>query len=74
LSPEPGACVELGSGQSVVYTFLSPENGSYGVVTQAPEDPAPESFDFGPPLNPPALVIQPGPGTAYPGPMNPPQG
>jgi len=70
LSPKPGARVELGSGQTLSYTFAVASSGAFGVITQAPEDPAPESFDFGQPADPPVLVIQPGQGTAFPGPTN----
>jgi hypothetical protein len=71
LSPTPGARVDLPSGHSLTYTFAAPAPSAYGVVTQAPEDPAPGSFDFGPPAEPPVLVIQPGNGLPYPGPVNP---
>jgi len=74
LSPKPGARVELGFGQTLNYTFAVAASGTFGVITQAPEDPAPESFDFGEPADPPVLVIQPGQGTAFPVPTNSPQG
>jgi len=74
LSPKPGARVELAFGQTLIYSFTTPGNGSYGVITQAPEDPVPESFDFGSASVPPSLVIQPGQGTNFPGPRNSPQG
>lgn len=71
LSPEPGARVELGFGQKLTYTFAGSAAGTFGVITQAPEDPAPESFDFGKASDPPILVIQPGSGVPFPGPANP---
>lgn len=74
LSPKPGVKVDLPFGHSLTYTFETPGEGAYGVITQATEDPAPESFNFGPPSAPPVLVIQPGQGFGFPVPVNPPQG
>jgi plastocyanin len=47
LSPKPGARVDLAAGKSVTYTFSSANAGSYGVIAEAPKDPAPTRFDFG---------------------------
>jgi hypothetical protein len=66
LSPKPGARVELAFDQKLVYTFGGAVHGTFGVITQAPGDPAPESFDFGKPSDPPILVIQPGSGVDFP--------
>jgi len=70
LSPKPGVQVHLTFGHALTYTFEAPALGAYGVITQAPGDPAPEFFNFGEPATPPALVIQPGKGLAFPGPTN----
>ena len=63
LSPTPRAPLDLKSGKSATFTFahtISP--GSYGLITQAPGDSAPQTFDFGAASTPPVLVIQPGSG------------
>jgi len=70
LSPKPGNPVHLSFGHALTYTFEASVPGAYGVITQAPEDPAPESFNFGEPPAPPVLVIQPGKGTNFGGPTN----
>ena len=72
LSPNPGASAKLPSGQSVTYAFTQAGPGSYEVITQAPESPAPKFFDVGAPSNPPVLAIRPGSDLAFPGPINPP--
>jgi len=72
LSPKPGARVDLEADKSVIYTFSTSGPGVYGVIAEAPEDPAPTRFDFGSPSNPPVLVIRSGKGTDYPVPSNPP--
>ena len=69
LSPKPGARVDLAPGKAVAYAFASAGAGVYGVITQAPEVPPPGSFDFGAPSNPPVLVIQPGQGGDFGGPI-----
>ena len=74
LSPKPGARVDLAFDHSLTYTFAAPGHGAYGVITQAPEDPSPESFDFGLASTPPVLVVRPGQGTNFPAPTNSPQG
>ena len=71
LSPKPGVRVDVASGQTLTYSFVTPAPGAYGVITQAPEDPAPESYDFGKPTDPPVLVIQPGKGVDFPSPSDP---
>ncbi len=71
LTPSPSSPVSLASGASVTYTFGSPSGQAYGVIVQAPGDPAPTDFDFGPPADPPLLVIQPGGGSSFPGPVQP---
>lgn len=74
LSPAPGPRVELAFGEALTYTFAPPGQSAYGVITQAPEAPAPETFDFGSPSDPPSLVIQVGAGVNYGGPTNSPIG
>jgi len=74
LSPRPDSRVSLASGKTLIYKFAAAAPGSYGVITQAPEDPAPKSYDFGVATNPPVLAIQPGQGLDFPGPDNGPQG
>jgi len=71
LTPAPSSPVSLASGASVTYTFGSPSGQAYGVIVQTPGDPAPTDFDFGPPADPPLLVIQPGEGSSFPGPTQP---
>jgi hypothetical protein len=71
LAPVPISPVSLPSGASVTYTFETPSGQTYGVIVQAPGDPAPMDFDFGPPADPPMLVIQPGGGSSFPGPVQP---
>jgi hypothetical protein len=71
LTPPPSSPVSLASGASVTYTFEAPSGQAYGVIVQAPGDPAPTDFDFGPPADPPMLVIQPGEGSSFPGPVQP---
>ncbi|MGA2049686.1 MAG: hypothetical protein ABSG96_18460 [Terracidiphilus sp.] len=66
LSPRPEARVELAFGQTVTYTFAAPGHEAYGVIAQAPEDPAPEGFNFGLAATPPALVVQSGQGVDFP--------
>jgi hypothetical protein len=73
LAPKPGARVNLASGKRLTYRFGTAAPGAYGVITQAPEDPAPESYDFGQPSDPPVLVIKPGQSTVFSGPTNPDQ-
>ena len=73
LSPKPGNPMDLPFGHSLTYTFEGSAPGSYGVIIQAPGDPAPEQFNFGGSANPPELVIQPGKGLDFPGPVNGPQ-
>ena len=70
LSPKPGARVDLDFGQKLTYTFEVAKEGAFGVITQAPEVSAPDTFDFGPPSDPPVLMIRPGQGTNYGGPTN----
>jgi len=72
LSPKPGSRVDLASGKSATYTFSQAGPGVYGAITEAPQDPQPARFDFGSPSNPPVLVIRPGKGTDFPGPINQP--
>jgi len=71
LTLPPASPVSLPSGASVSFTFGSPSGQAYGVIVQAPEVSAPTDFDFGPPADPPTLVIQPGGGSSYPGPTEP---
>jgi hypothetical protein len=71
LTPSPGAPISLASGAEMTYTFATPAGQAYGVIVQAPEAPAPSEFDFGPPAEPPTLVIQPGEGSSFPGPTQP---
>jgi hypothetical protein len=71
LTPAPASPVSLSSGASVAYTFEEPSGQAYGVIVQAPGDPAPTGFDFGPPADPPLLLIQPGEGSSFPGPVQP---
>jgi hypothetical protein len=71
LAPVPVSPVSLPSGGSVTYTFEAPSGQAYGVIVQAPGDPAPTDYDFGPPADPPLLMIEPGQGTSYPGPTEP---
>jgi hypothetical protein len=73
LTPAPGARVSLTAGHKLTYTFASAPAGAYGVITQAPEDPAPTGYNFGNPADPPVLVIQPGQGSVFTGPTNEPQ-
>ncbi len=70
LSPKPGVRVDLDFGQKLIYTFEVAGPGVYGVITQAPEASTPESFDFGPPSDPPILVVRPGQGVDFPVPTN----
>jgi hypothetical protein len=74
LSPKPGGRVDLAAGKSVTYSFSSADAGSYGVIAEAPKDPAPTRFDFGAATNPPVLVIKAGKGTDFPSPGNTPGG
>lgn len=74
LSPKPDPRVDLEFGHKLTYTFATPGSIAYGVIVQAPEVPDPETFDFGVPLDPPALVVQVGMGVNYGGPTNSPQG
>jgi hypothetical protein len=74
LSPRPGNPVHLSLGHALTYTFEASTPGAFGVITQAPGDPAPEAFSFGEPASPPVLVIQAGKGLDFPGPTNDPQG
>jgi len=74
LSPKPGNPVHLSFGHALTYTFEVSAPGAYGVITQAPGDPAPELFNLGESAEPPVLVIQPGKGLDFPGPINGPQG
>jgi hypothetical protein len=62
LSPSPGASVSILPGQGVTYTVSSVGTAAYGVLTQPPQFPAPNFFDFGAPQNPPVLMISPGMG------------
>jgi hypothetical protein len=71
LTPSPSSPVSLPSGSSVSYTFEAPSGQAYGVIVQAPGDPAPTGLDFGPPGDPPVLVIQSGEGSSFPGPTQP---
>jgi len=66
LSPKPGARVDLAFDHSLTYTFAAPGHEAYGVIAQAPEDPAPEGFNFGLAATPPALVVQSGQGVDFP--------
>lgn len=74
LSPKPGARVDIAAGASVAYTFSSANAGVYGVIAEAPDEPAPTRFDFGAANNPPVLEIKAGKGTDFPGPTNSPGG
>jgi hypothetical protein len=74
LSPKPGTRVDLAAGKSVTYTFSSAGAGSYGVIAEAPKDPAPTRFDFGAATNRPVLAIKAGKGTDFPVPGNQPGG
>jgi hypothetical protein len=74
LSPTPGPRVDLRFGQTLTYTFSTPGSIAYGVITQAPEDSAPNRYDFGKPAEPPVLVLQPGQGPVFTGPDNSPIG
>jgi len=74
LSPKPGARVDLATGKSITYTFSSAQAGVYGVIAEAPKDPAATRFDFGAAANPPVLVIKAGKGTDFPVPTNTPGG
>jgi hypothetical protein len=74
LSPTPGSRVDLSYGQELTYTFASPGASAYGVITQAPSDSAPNSYNFGSPAEPPVLVVQPGQGSVFSGPDNSPIG
>jgi hypothetical protein len=71
LTPSPSSPASLPSNASVTYTFEEPTGQAYGVIVQAPGDPAPTDFDFGPPADPPMLVIQSGEGSSFPGPTQP---
>jgi hypothetical protein len=73
LSPKPGSRVDLAFGQPVTYTFTAAGSGPYGVVTQAPGDPAPESSSSGEPTSPASFVIRPGVGSSFPVQSNTPQ-
>jgi hypothetical protein len=73
LSPNPANPVHLSSGHPLTYTFEASAPGAYGVITQAPEDPAPGIFNFGESADPPVLLIQPGKGLDFPVPTNDPQ-
>lgn len=74
LSPKPGPRVDLAFGETLTYTFAAPGKSAYGVITQAPEAPAPETFAFGAPSDPSFLVVQVGAGVNYGGPTNSPIG
>jgi hypothetical protein len=74
LSPKPGTRVDLAAGKSVTYTISSAGAGSYGVIAEAPKDPAPTRFDFGAATNRPVLAIKAGKGTDFPVPGNQPGG
>lgn len=74
LSPKPGSRVDVATGKSVTFTFSTSDPGVYGVIAEAPKDPAPTRFDFGAATNPPILVIKAGKGTDFPGPVNQPGG
>jgi hypothetical protein len=74
LSPKPGTRVDIAAGKSVVYTFSAANAAVYGVVAEAPEDPAPTRFDFAAATEPPVLEIKSGRGTDFPGPTNSPGG
>jgi hypothetical protein len=71
LVPPPDSPVSLAAGASVSFTFGIPHGQAYGVIVQAPGVSAPPDFDFGPPAEPPTLVIQPGEGPSFPGPVQP---
>lgn len=71
LTSPPDSPVSLPAGASVTYTFGTPSGHAYGVIVQAPEVSAPTDFDLGPPAEPPMLVIQPGKGSSFPGPVQP---
>jgi hypothetical protein len=71
LTPPPDSPVTLAAGASLNYTFGAPSGHTYGVIVQAPEAPPPTDIDFGPPAEPPTLVIQPGEGSSFPGPVQP---
>ncbi len=71
LSPAPSSPVSLPSGASITFTFEAPSGQTYGVIVQAPAAPAPTEFDFGPPADPPMLVVEPGGGASFPGPVQP---
>src|ERR1700691_3125903 len=60
LSSKRGTRAELAAGKSVPYSCSSAGGGSYGVIAEAPNDPAPTRFDFGAPTNRPVLAIKAG--------------
>jgi hypothetical protein len=70
LVPNPGSHVALHAGAEISYSFGAVGSSPYGVITQAPEDSAPESFDFGTAKVPAVLMIQPGQGMDFPVPTN----
>jgi hypothetical protein len=70
LTPSPEAPVNLAAGQELIYTFAVATPGSYGVITEGPEDPPPSNYTFSSPSNPPVLVIQPGQAIGFSGPSN----
>jgi hypothetical protein len=70
LTPKPHSHVPLAGGAEVTYTFEKVEHGVYGVITQAPGDPAPTAADFAPAKVPAMLSIQPSKGTDFPTPTN----
>jgi hypothetical protein len=71
LEPSPEARVSLPAGAAASYKFATVGPGVYGVIIQSPGDTSPAGFDFGGPADPPALVIQPGSGVSFPGPIVP---
>jgi hypothetical protein len=70
LTPSPRAPVSLTQGQELIFTFAVATPGSYGVITEGPEDPPPPNYKFSGPSNPPVLVIQPGQSIGFSGPDN----
>lgn len=73
LSPKPDSRVDLPSGHSLTYTFETSMNGDFGVIVQSPQSGPPQSFDFGSPVTPPALIIQSGQDSSFTVPVNPTQ-
>jgi hypothetical protein len=71
LTPEPRARVSLKAGHRLTYRSAAAATGPYGIITQAPEDPAPQTFNLGDSADPHVLVIQLGNGTVYTGSTNP---